>query len=128
MLPAELDYLAAIPRNSKKAKKVLRLMMDAEPNRLNFTINRKDAERMEGLCLAKNVPRDAFIRGYLQFLVTGAPGVCEGPLSKVSAILANPRHEYEEKTCKDIENPYNFLHLSEEKIAEVNAIMHGDIA
>ena len=54
------------------------------------------AERLDQLCLEKRVPRNVFIGCYLDFLVSGAEGVCEAPLKKVSEILMNPRHEYEE--------------------------------
>jgi hypothetical protein len=124
-LPAELDYLAEIPSNSKRARTAHRLVAEGDecgPGRLNFTINRQVAERMDSICLFKGVPRNTFIRSYIDFLVDGDTGVCEGPLSKVGAILANPRQEYQEKKPEHA-NPYSFLHLSEETISEVIAIM-----
>lgn len=52
---------------------------------------------MDQLCREKRVPRDIFIGSYLDFLVNGAEGICEAPLEEISAMLMNPRHEYEEK-------------------------------
>ena len=98
-LPNELNYLAGIPGNSERAGTTLRLLAtDTGPKvRLNVTLDRQDAERMSQLCREKRVPRDSFIGGYIAFLVNGDNGICEAPLKKISEILANPRHEYEEK-------------------------------
>ncbi len=126
-LASELNYLDEIPVNSERARAALKLVTDAETGRLNFTISREDAESMDRICKAKRVGRNAFIESYIHFLVNGAPGVCVGPLALVNQILANPRHEYEQnkekKSPKERANPYSFLHLDEETIAEVVAIM-----
>jgi hypothetical protein len=99
-LPSELDYLAGIHSNSERAGTIWRLLekLATHPKiRFNVTLDRQDAERMSQLCREKRVPRDRFIGGYIDFLVNGDNGVCEAPLKKISEILANPRHEYEEK-------------------------------
>jgi hypothetical protein len=104
-LPAELDYLAKRPATSDRDAAVLRFYEAAihtagtssERRRFNITLDREDAERMDQLCREKRVPRDLFMDCYLGFLVNGTEGVCEAPLKKVSEILMNPRHEYEEK-------------------------------
>jgi hypothetical protein len=143
-LPAELDYLAKLPANSERAAAVWRFMyIDTEDapskvRRFNITLDRGDAERMDQLCREKRVDRDNFIGVYLDFLVNGAEGVCEAPLKKVSEMLMNPRHEYEEKrknaptsdeefynsessefmTIKVFpeENPYSVFHIDEEQL------------
>ncbi len=139
-LPGELDYLAGIPSNSERAGTTLRLLAtDTGPKmRLNVTLDRQDAERMSQLCREKRVPRDSFIGGYIAFLVNGDNGICEAPLKKISEILANPRHEYEEKrmngpkedetlhnlnddsftfnTAVSQKNPYLYLHFGEEQL------------
>jgi hypothetical protein len=138
-LPSELDYLAGVPSNSERAGTALRLLAtDTGPKtRLNVTLDRQDAERMSQLCREKRVPRDSFIGGYIAFLVSGENGICEAPLKKISEILANPRHEYEEKRrngpkedeafrdengdfllikAVSQENPYLYLHLGEEQL------------
>ncbi|MGB7722196.1 MAG: hypothetical protein WBL65_20010 [Bryobacteraceae bacterium] len=100
-LPAELDYLAELPGNSERAAAVLTLIdtvsASSKRRQFNITLDREDAQRMDQLCREKRVPRDVFIGAYLDFLVNGAEGVCEAPLEKISAVLMNPRHEYEEK-------------------------------
>lgn len=125
-LPRELDYLAEISSNSETAQKIWPLAkltwatIKTRPMRFNVTLDRQDADRMDQLCVSKGVPRDIFIETYVSFLVNGTSEVCEGPLAKISAILANPRHEYEQNQNKSRgesrENPYRFLHLSEEVI------------
>jgi hypothetical protein len=100
-LPTELDYLSELPGNSERAAAVLTLIdtvgASSKRRRFNITLDREDAQRMDQLCREKRVPRDIFIGAYLDFLVNGAEGVCEAPLEKISAMLMNPRHEYEEK-------------------------------
>ena len=104
-LPAELDYLAKQPANSERAAAVWRSLgtlmhtagASSEWRRFNITLDREDAERMDQICREKRLPRDVFIGAYLDFLVNGAEGVCEAPLEKISEMLINPRHEYEEK-------------------------------
>ena len=145
-LPAELDYLAELPGNSEKAAAAWRFIerlndTDGAPfkgRRFNMTLDREDAERMDELCREKRVPRDRFIGFYLNFLVNGAEGVCEAPLKKISEMLMNPRHEYEEKRKRGPaadtalynledqsftvfeavpqENPYSGFHIDEEAL------------
>jgi len=147
-VPAELNYLAELPANSERAEKVVRFLADLKvdeddtppkkPRRFNVTLRREDAKRLDQLCREKGVRRDGFIYAYIDFLVNGADGVCEAPLKKISEILMNPRHEYEEKrrngptadrTLYDLEdesftviqgvpkeNPYSLLHLGEEDL------------
>jgi hypothetical protein len=145
-LPAELNYLAELPGNSERAAAAWRFIgaldeTDDAPfkaRRFNITLDREDAERMDQLCREKRVPRDAFIGLYLSFLVNGVDGVCEAPLKKISEMLMNPRHEYEEKrksgrtadeTLYNLEdesftvfkavpqeNPYSGFHIGEETL------------
>ena len=102
-LPAELDYLAELPGNSERPllggfeTLIDTVSASSKRRQFNITLDREDAERMDQLCREKRVPRDVFIGSYLDFLVNGAEGVCEAPLEKISAMLMNPRHEYEEK-------------------------------
>jgi hypothetical protein len=142
-LPVELNYLAEISSNSEKDETAWRLigrliekLAAARPRRLNVTLDRRDAERMDQLCREKRVSRDLFIHQYIYFLVNGADG-CEAPLVKISKILANPRYEYERARrrspdedyteyaptgeiiehralCKD--NPYSALHIDGESL------------
>lgn len=113
--------------------------------RFNITLNRKDAERMNQLCREKRIPRDMFIRSYIVFLLYGDDG-CEAPLVKISKILANPRHEYEEKrwlspkedqtlyapdgevierkaVCQH--NPYNHLHFDDDMLNVLERFMQN---
>lgn len=145
-LPTELNYLAELPSNSEKAEVLSRLIErltdDDDDNnkyrRLNITLERGDVERMDQLCREKRVSRDSFLGAFLAFLVYGEKGVCEAPLKKISEMLMNPRHEYEEKrkagptartTLYDLknesftvveaapqDNPYSFLHHDEEEL------------
>jgi hypothetical protein len=150
-LPNELNYLAGIPGNSERAGTTLRLLerlaADTRPKmRLNVTLGRHDAERMSQICREKRVPRDSFIGGYIAFLVNGDNGICEAPLKKISEILANPRHEYEEKrrnspkedeTLLDgngnfifneavsQENPYRYLHSDEEQLKLLDRLLRN---
>jgi hypothetical protein len=142
-LPVELNYLAEIPSNSEKDETAWRLigrliekLAATRPRRLNVTLDRHDAERMDQLCREKRVSRDLFIHQYIYFLVNGDDG-CEAPLVKISNILANPRYEYEQKrwlspkegethhardgqvielkaVCQD--NPYSSLHIDGESV------------
>jgi post-segregation antitoxin (ccd killing protein) len=103
-LPAELDYLAELPFSERAAAvwRSYEAVIDAvgasfKRRRINITLDREEAERMDQICREKRVPRDVFIGFYLDFLVNGAEGVCEAPLKRASEILMNPRHEYEEK-------------------------------
>jgi hypothetical protein len=138
-LPGELNYLAEIPSNSERAETAWRLMEtlatdthtdSRKVRRLNITLDRQHAEHMSQLCREKRIKRDIFIGSYIAFLVNG-------PLKKISEILANPRHEYEEKrrngpkedeTFRDEngdflvikavsqENPYRYLHIDEDQL------------
>jgi hypothetical protein len=96
-LRKELDYLAMIPSNSRRARKALEMVADADTGRINFTLCRLDAERMDAICKEKNVPRNIFLHDYIDFLCNGYPNVCPGPLTLVNKILTNPRYEYEQK-------------------------------
>ena len=126
-LPAELDYLAKIPGNSRRARKALEMVSDPEMGRINFTLSRQDAERMDAICKEKNVPRNSFLRTYIDFLCNGEPDVCAGPLTLVNKILADPRYEYEQnkQALTIADNPYSLLHLAEETVAEVVKIMRS---
>jgi hypothetical protein len=146
-LPGELNYLAEIPSNSERAETAWRLMETLATDtrtdsrnvrRLNITLDRQHAERMSQLCREKRIPRDTFIGSYIAFLVNGDSGICEAPLKKISEILANPRHEYEEKrrnspneaetllnlkddsftfnTPVSQENPYGHLHIDDDQL------------
>lgn len=133
-LPAELKYLAELPANSERAAAACRFIerlsdTDDAPlkvRRLNITLDREDAERMDQLCREKRVPRDSFIGLYLHFLVND-------PLKRIAEMLTNPRREYEEKRWKSSpgptgpgqrgdesevapENPYGLLHIDEEQL------------
>jgi hypothetical protein len=139
-LPVELNYLAEIPSNSEKDETAWRLigrliekLAATRPRRLNVTLDRQDAERMDQLCREKRVSRDLFIHQYIYFLVNGDDG-CEAPLVKISKILANPRYEYEQNRPKEDEthyardgqvielkavcqdNPYSSLHIDGESL------------
>jgi hypothetical protein len=150
-LPAELDYLANLPANSERAAAAQRFYDgfvdsvvgdDEDPpnrHRLNITLDRENAERMDRLCREKRVPRDGFIGLYLDFLVNGAEGVCEAPLGKISEMLMNPRREYDEKRrtspaadetfynpetsefmvvkAVPLDNPYIGFHVDEEQLS-----------
>jgi hypothetical protein len=151
-LPSELNYLAELPSNSERGEAVgrsLELLAAADSSskkrRLNITLERADAERMDQLCREKRVPRDFFIGGYLAFLVNGQDGVCEAPLKRIGALLMNPRLEFEEKrksgsaadtTLYDMkdesftfveavprENPYSSLHLDEEEMGLLERVV-----
>jgi len=144
-LPTELNYLAKLPSNSERGEALNRfaerLAYDDKYRRLNITLDRADAERMDQICREKRVSRDSFLGAFLAFLVYGEKGVCEAPLKKISEMLMNPRHEYEEKrsggpaadtTLYDLEdesfthveatpqdNPYSFLHHDEEELNQM---------
>jgi hypothetical protein len=142
-LPAELKYLADLPGNNEREETAWRLferllseVSGTRPKvrRLNVTLDRQDAERMSRLCREKRVRRDSFIGSYIAFLVGE-----EGPLRKISELLTNPRHEYEEKRRNSPEenvewfnpkeqsfniipgvpreNPYSHLHIDEDQLA-----------
>jgi hypothetical protein len=115
--------------------------------RFNITLDRKDAERMNQICREKRIPRDGFIRSYIAFLVNGVDEVCEAPLMKISKILANPQHEYEEKlrdsSSEDQvlidqadpsfvyidgvphENPYSHLHFDDDMLNALERFMRN---
>jgi len=141
-LPAELNYLSKLPSNSERGEALNRfaerLAYDGKYRRLNITLERADAERMDQICREKRVSRDSFLGAFIKFLVDGEKGVCEAPLKKISEMLMNPRYEYEEKrksgpaedtlqyNLKDEvftyleavpqDNPYSFLHHDEEEL------------
>jgi hypothetical protein len=123
-LPAELNYLAEVPANSESGAALGRFIDEFDDDkyrRLNITLDRTHAERMDQLCREKRVSRDSFLGAFLAFLVYGEQGVCEAPLKKISEMLVNPRHEYEEKRRSGPEavpqdNPYRFLHHDEEEV------------
>jgi hypothetical protein len=140
-LPTELNYLAQLPSNSERGAALGRFIDnfdDDKYRRFNITIERADAERMDQLCREKKVSRDSFLGAFVAFLVYGEKGVCEAPLKKISEMLMNPRHEYEEKrrsgpssdaTLYDPkeesftpdaavpqDNPYSFLYHDEEEV------------
>ena len=151
-LPAELDYLAALPSNDESAEKRARVieelgnaLSDTPPKmvRFNVTLDRKEAERMNQICREKRIPRDMFIRSYIAFLINGVEG-CEAPLLKISKILANPRYEFEEKRWlspdedqtlyapdgefierKAVckENPYSHLHFDDDMLNALERFM-----
>ena len=113
-----------IPSNSRRARKALDMVADAETGRINFTLCRQDAERMDAICKEKNVPRNSFLRAYIDFLCNGEPNVCSGPLTLVNEILADPRYDYEQKNqARNVCYPYSILHLAEETVDEVIKIM-----
>src|ERR1017187_10165670 len=124
-LHSELDYLEGLPPNSEEDERALRRNYPAggggakgdakapliqylksasataerflvRKGRINITLDRQDAERLDRLCQEKRILRDGFIHCYIDFLVHGEDGVCEAPLAKISKLLSNPRHDYEE--------------------------------
>ena len=114
-LPAELDYLAEIPANKHAGltAALVRLLDADEPpprRRLNITLKRKDAARMNRLCREKRVTRDDFISAYVSFLVNGEQGVCEAPLEQIAEILKSPRH-FAVSPVVPQGNPYDYLHV-----------------
>jgi len=140
-LPSELNYLAKLPSNSERGEAFCRFaerVAGGKYRRFNITLERAEAERMDQLCREKRVSRDSFLGAFVAFLVYGEKGVCEAPLKKISEMLMNPRHEYEEKrksgppadtALYDLEdesftvvkavpqdNPYSFLHHEEEDL------------
>jgi hypothetical protein len=149
-LPAELDYLAALPPNSETAEKRARVitelgnaLSDTPPKtvRFNITLDRKDAERMNQICQENRIPRDGFIRAYINFLVEGLDDVCEAPLMKISKILANPRLEYQKRLSEreilytedgkgmiidetvSQDNPYSHLHFDDDLLNALELFM-----
>jgi hypothetical protein len=153
-ISTELDYLEALPSNDERGEKGWRLLEELISKtdtrvRFNITLDRKDAERMNQICREKRIPRDGFIRGYISFLINEGDDGCDAPLVKISKILANPRHEYEqqrwispkeEKTfwspdgefierkavCQ--ENPYSHLHFDEEYLNPLLQFMQNRTA
>ncbi len=120
-LPAELGELEGLPPNGAEGGRSLKLRLkiqSATRSRLNITLERSTADRMNEVCARKRIPRDLFLDAYLRFLVDGDPaGSCIGPLVKVAAVLENPRHEYYSYKGH---GPYEDLSLSDEalKMAE----------
>jgi hypothetical protein len=123
-LPSELDYLAEIPANSVKALAYLRARVSGDREdkaRINITLSRRTALRMNRLCEQKRVPRDLFIASYVDFLVNGDPeGSCISPLAKAGAMLRNPRHEYSSSAGH---GPYQDLHISDEALASLDNLL-----
>jgi len=123
-LPAELDYLAGVPANSEKALAYLRARVSGDREdkaRINITLSRKTALRMNRLCEQKRVPRDLFIASYVDFLVHGDPEEnCIGPLTKVREMLRNPRHEYYSSAGH---GPYQDLHIPDEALTSLDNLL-----
>ena len=96
-LPIELDALGELQPNSPEGAQCLRLSRAARiagRTRLNVSLDRETALRLNRLCKEKGVPRDAFLNEYIKFLVRGDPnGWCTGPLAKISVMLGDPRWE-----------------------------------
>lgn len=82
-LPAELDCLAGIPANKHDGlTAALVRLLDANeppPRRLNITLKRKDAARMNRLCREKRVRRDEFISAYVSLPCERRTGGLRGP-------------------------------------------------
>jgi hypothetical protein len=117
-LDVEVDELEKIPANSPRARHYFRQLRGAIPEkaRLAITLDDELVSRINAVCRAKGVVRDAFIESYIEFLVNGDKegGSCISPLVKAAAILSNPRHEYDYSRP-----PYIEHHLSDEILKEI---------
>src|SRR6516162_2799934 len=100
-LSSELDYLAEIPPSTQRFEDLSNFLASLEfdsggnlvevndkpkVRRLNITLDREVADRMNEICREKRIQRDQFINAYVGFLVDD-----KGPLQTVAEILVNPR-------------------------------------
>ena len=96
-LPRNWITWLRIPRNSGRARKALEMVSDAETGRINFTLCRQDAERMDAICKEKMYRGIPFCARILIFCATASRTSAQG-LTLVNKILAVPATSTSEKT------------------------------
>lgn len=116
VLPGEVERLSALPPNTDRAAKYVRLNSQIQADkdaRFSLKLDTSLVNRITTVCRQKGIPRDQFIVTFLDYLVNGYEGH-EGdpysevppPLGKASDLLCNPYHEANGEL-----NIYESLHL-----------------
>lgn len=121
VLADEVESLAKLKPNSERAKKHLRQLRGAVPDkaRIAVTLDADLVTRLNAVCEEKGIVRDAFLEEFIKFLVLGDHdgGSCSSPLVKAAELLGNPRHEY----VWD-QHPYEELTMTDREVDAVHRL------
>ena len=112
VLLGELDHLEKLSPNSEKVAKYLRQQRGAIPGKqkMVMTLDEELVSRMNQVCEAKGIVRDAFLEDFITYLLIGdSERDIVSPLLKASEYLNDPRRDWDQS-----EKPYEELHMTDE--------------